>query len=130
MDTLEEAEFNTTACSALKKLKDLRCSFRGKKVQQARESLKDLAYNLPDTHDVCEFLQSSTMSKAFDQCCLELTKSPKCSFYNHMHLNGACGKQWADNPPGMMSDKERGGKLYISHQPSCRSHTQIKFIKT
>ena len=39
-DTPEEAEFNTLACSAIKKLKDFRCSFQGEKIQKERESGK------------------------------------------------------------------------------------------
>lgn len=74
-DTSEEAEFTTLARSAVNKVRDFSCAFRGEKVQRERESLEDLASNLPDTDNVHESLQSNTVSKVFNQCCSELMKT-------------------------------------------------------
>lgn len=72
----------TVRAQKVEELRDFHCSFRGEKYQRERESLEDLASNLPDTDDVCDFLQSSTVSKVCDQCCSELIKTPNRSLYN------------------------------------------------
>ena len=54
----------------------------GEKAKRERARLEDLAENLPGTSDVCDFLQSSTVTKVFEECCSTLLKDPGAASYN------------------------------------------------
>ena len=78
----DEVEFVSRAESTFRKLKDFRASFRGEKSKRERARLEDLAENLHETSDVITFLQSSPVTKIFEQCCSALLKDPSLSEYN------------------------------------------------
>ena len=61
--------------TTFRKLKDFRASFRGEKAVRERAKLEDLAENLPTTTDVCSFIESSTVTEAFEQSCSVLHRS-------------------------------------------------------
>lgn len=73
--TAEEATFNTSAESSFRKLSDFPASFCGEKARQERAKLEHLPENLLATDYVCNFLQSSLVSKVFEQCCSTLQKN-------------------------------------------------------
>ena len=80
--TPEEEALSARAETTFRKLKDFRASFRGEKAVRERTKLEDLAKNLPTTTDVCSFIESSTVTEAFEQSCSVLLKDPLAAHYN------------------------------------------------
>ena len=61
-DEKDESALNTLVLANIKKLRDLRLSF--------------LAANLPSTSNINKFLESTILTKIFEDCCSRLTKNP------------------------------------------------------
>ena len=76
-DEEDESALNTLVLANIKKLTDLRLSFKGEKARKERESLEDLASNLPSISNINKFLESTILTKIFEDCCSRLTKIPK-----------------------------------------------------
>ena len=81
-DEEDESALNTLVLATLKKLRDLHLSFKGKKAKKERESLEDLAGNLPSTSSINKFLHSINLTNIFEGCCYRLTKNPTRADYN------------------------------------------------
>ena len=81
-DEKDESALNTLALANIKKLRDLRLSFKGEKARKERESLEDLAANLPSTSNINKFLESTILTKIFEDCCSRLKKNPQKADYN------------------------------------------------
>ena len=68
-DEDDETTLNTLAVAKMRKLRDLWLSYRGEKTRKERESLEYLVSNLPSTSNVNLFLESSTLTKQFEDYC-------------------------------------------------------------